>query len=573
MDSYFYKTERAVIKIVFGAVLAIALLIGLCAGGYYYYQRWESRHLIRRAEAYLSGGDAKAALLTATRAFQVNSSNVEACRLLARIAEEQRSPAAIQWRQQVMTITPQSTEDGIALARSALQFGNLGLAESALAKLKPDAARLATTYEIKAQVALAKKNPASAEENFAEAVKLDPSNKSYQFNLACLQLQSTSPEVRSQGMTTLEKQLEDGAFRLSAAHALRDHAIRQKDVNAILRLSKMLHDYPEASFRDRIAYVQILHRIQSPEFVSNLSELQTEAIADPSKITELLSWMVIDHLSLLAIDWVKRLPSEVVTKRPVPAAVADCYASVGDWAGLELWCKTGNWEDLEFLRHAYLSRAARERGDEVGFSTEWNIVLREAGSDGDKLHALEREVVKWGWKKEAEDFLWALSKDSQKQEFALAALYEHYAELGDTENLYRVVAKRCELKPDDDKAQSNFAQLSLLLNLNVKHADEVAERLYRKDPQNSLFASTHALSLSLKGKDTQAAKVMSGLKPEDLENQGTAAYYGIFLAAAGEREKAAIFLQKGSGAPMLPQEKLLFERAQRKVTGTAPKLD
>jgi tetratricopeptide (TPR) repeat protein len=500
----------------------------------------------------------------------MNSSNVEACRLLARIAEQQGQAAAIGWRQQAVTIAPTSIEDGLALAKTALQFDKIAIAESALAKLGPEAARLATYYELKARVADAKKDPAGAEKNFAEAVRLDPSNKFCQLNLAVYQLQSSSPEIRLGATKLLQQFLEDKAFRVPAARALRDDAVQKKDVSTLLRVSELLYGYPEATFRDRATHVQVLHALDRPDFAQHLTDLQNEALSDPGTMTYLLSWMITNHLTILALQWIKELPPEVVNKQPVPVAVADCYIAINDWDGLQQWCKKTNWADFEFLRHAYLSRALRELGDNLGSASEWEAVLQQVGSKGEQLHGLQQVVVKWGWTKEAEDLLWRLSKDLPQQDSALAALYQYYVENGDTGGLYRVVARLCEMKPDDEKAQNNFTQLSLLLNLNLKRAYEMAEQLHQKDPKNAIFASTYAFSLYRKGRFQEAAKIMSELKPEELQSPDIAAYYGIFLAAAGDNSKAAEYLEKGSAAPLLPEEKLLLQNARNKISGHQP---
>jgi predicted Zn-dependent protease len=177
---------------------------------------------------------------------------------------------------------------------------------------------------------------------------------------------------------------------------------------------------------------------------------------------------------------------------------------------------------------------------------------------------LEQAAAKWRWQKEAEDLLWLLGKDPEKQSAALAALYQDYAEKGDTSDLYRVLARLCEIKPDDEKAQNNFAQLSLLLNLNVEHAHDLAEQLYKKDPKNPVFASTYGFSLYRKGRYQQAVKVMSDLEPADLQNPTIAAYYGVFLVAAGDKSKAAEYLERGSEASLLPEEKALLQDARNK---------
>lgn len=567
MDRHSQSTERTILKLLLAGLAGIILLVGIAIGGYRFYQKWEGRHLVRRAEAYLSGGDLRLAALSARRAIQVNPSNVEACRILARIAESDGQSSAIEWRQAAVAAAPGSVDDVIALARTALQFDKITVAESALAKLDAAAEQVPAYHEVAAQLAVAKKDPATAEKHFAEAARLDPSNKPYQLNLAAFQLQSSSRDVRTTASNLLRTLMEDKTLRVAAARALRDYAIQQKDVSVLLEIAAVLHSYPEATFHDRISYAQVLHVLDHQDFASTLTALQNEAAPDSEKVTELLSWMSSNRLALLAIHWIRELPSEVVNKRPVPIAVADCYVAAGDWDGLVQWCNKVDWGDLKFLRDAYLSRALREKGDNLGSKSQWNAALQEAGSDDARIHALEQGAVKWGWKKEAADLLWILSKYPERQGAALAGLYQYYAEERDTGNLYRVAAKLYEIRPNDEQVQNNFSQLSLLLSVNVERAHQLIEQLYRKDPKNAVFASTYAFSLYLKGRYPQAAGIMSDLKPEDLREPAIAAYYGIFLAAAGDKAQAAEYLQRGSEAPLLPEEKTLLQSAREKIDG------
>ena len=143
----------------------------------------------------------------------------------------------------------------------------------------------------------------------------------------------------------------------------------------------------------------------------------------------------------------------------------------------------------------------------------------------------------------------------------MAALYQYYLDKQDTANLYRVVARLSESKPDDKTAQNNFAQLSLLLNLNAEHAREVAQQLYKADPKKAVYASTYAFSLYADRQYQQAVKVMRELDQADLHSPAIAAYYGIFLAAV-QSPNAREFLDLGGHAQLLPEEKALMEKAR-----------
>ena len=561
MEETIQKTESFYIKLGAKIFCALLLLIGLIWGGRVLYLRVHEQRLMKQSLAALAKGDDRWAGTTARRAFELNKKNADACRVLAKISEKAGQPSAIEWRQQVVNILPASVDDAVALAKTALLFGEVSVAERALTRVSSTANQSAEFHEAKAQIAVSKKDPGTAESEFAEAVHLDPENKLYQLNLAVFQLQSNSADVRTKASTLLQSFLEDHSLRLPAARALRDYAVQRRDNTAILDLAALLFTYPEAEFRDRILLVQVLHQLNHPEFARRLGELQESAAADPAKMFDLLTWMCSEQLSILALDWVNRLPLETILRPPLPAAVATCYSSINDWPGLEQWCKKGAWGGLDYLRHGYLALSLRGQGREIESRGEWNAALKAIGTEGNKLSSLAQEAAKWGWKDEAADVLWILTKDNQRQNAALATLYQYYNDAGNTGQLFRVVGRILEIRPDDQKALNNFAQLSLLLNLETSRAHEIAQRLYERDPKNPVVASTYAYSLYVKGKPQKAVEVMNTLSAEELHKPGTAAYYGIFLAAAGEKDKAAEFLQLGETARLFPEEKALVAKA------------
>ena len=547
-------------------MIGFVLVIAIAVGGYRYYKTWEARRLVKRAEVYLGWGDARSAALTAQRAFQLDGSNSAACRVLAQIAErEGLGSAAIEWRQRVLSIVPNSVADRIELARTAVAFEQIEIAEAALNRVKPGAENLPRYHEVAGHIALAKQDIRTAEKQFAEAARLDPSNQSDRLNLAVLQLQSSSAEVRDQAHAVLEKLLNDKSLRVRAARALRDYASRRANASELLQVSEVLNGFPEATFQDRISYVQVLQVLGRPDFPGKLAELQNEATNDPGKLSALISWMANNHLAVFAIAWVKQLPNEIISNKAIRLAIADCYVTANDPAGLTQWCGKADWGNLEYLRRAYLGWAARVRGDDLTFQSEWNNALRAAGSKGQELFTLEQTAARWRWKEETENLLWQLTRDPDKQKAALTVLNQVYLEQGDTAQLYRVVSRLAEIRPDDPQVQNNLASLALLLNVDTEMANAIAERLYKSDPKNAVFASTYGFALYRRGKYQQAVAVMNQLNPSDLEQPAVAAYYAVFQLALGNKAKAAEYLGRSSGANLLPQEKALVEQARKAV--------
>jgi predicted Zn-dependent protease len=158
-----------------------------------------------------------------------------------------------------------------------------------------------------------------------------------------------------------------------------------------------------------------------------------------------------------------------------------------------------------------------------------------------------------------------VAKDPANGDGALRALYAHFAEEGATQDLYRVLLHQEQFRPNDKTVQNNLAQLSLLLNLNVDRGQRLARELYEKEPQNPVYVSTYAFALFHGGDARKAAQLMHSLGDEQLRRPELAAYYGIMLAAAGEHERAAEYLDLGEKAGLLPEERALLERARRTI--------
>jgi Flp pilus assembly protein TadD len=145
---------------------------------------------------------------------------------------------------------------------------------------------------------------------------------------------------------------------------------------------------------------------------------------------------------------------------------------------------------------------------------------------------------------------------------ALQELYAHYAKSGDTSGLYRVLLRSTEVAPEDATIENNFAQVSLLLDADAERARKIAAELVRKEPANANYVSTYAFALYTRGDVAEALQAFSRLTEEQLQVPTIAAYYGVVLAAAGEREKARQYLARGAKAFLLPEERALLTKAE-----------
>ena len=557
------RTQRTFIKLALGIPCGIILFVFIAWGGWHAYQRWEERHLVRRAAAYLSGGDVKSASLSARRALQLDSNSARAMRIMAQIAEQARDRAALDWRRRIAELAPHSIQDDLALAACALQFGDINAAEKTLASIDGRGKQTAAFHATVARLAKARQDPAKAKDEWGEAVRSAPKDESYQVQFALSCLEQPAAAEREQGLVLLQMLRNSPTQRSAATRSLIiDGVAHRQRVEELRTLARDLQSYPEAIFTDKLLYLGILRQSHDPEYTVYLTKIENETTAKPDDLAALLTWMNANEMSIVAVDFARSVPGGTLSAWPVPLAMAEAYAKANDWSELERLTANSNWHQFDFLRRAYLTRALRAENKPVEAEREWAGAVKNASAKSESLLLLTRIVFEWGWKDESVDLLWQLAKYPEVQFEALHTLNLRYTKAGDTQGLYRVLSRLTDIDPGDLKVQNNLAQISLLLNANLERARKRAADLYRKEPSNAAYASTYAFSLYAKGDAAGALEVMSTLREDQLKEPPLAAYYGIFLAASGEKGKAREYLEFGRQTQLLPEERILLDRAE-----------
>jgi hypothetical protein len=565
------RTQRTYIKLFLGGLVGLFLFIVLCWGGCRAYSVFESQHLTRRGTAYLGAGDLRQAALSGRRALQLNPGNIAAIRLVARVAESSGDKSALDWRRKALELQPKSAEDAIALSNSALQFNDKALAEKTLQGIDESERNTAEFHAAAARLAEAQKKFPEAENHWSKAVELAANNGGYRLQFALALLRMGDAQKREKALSLLQELRADEKQRAAATRALiMDGAMQHWPGDKLLVLCQELIGYPGATFSDRLLYLDILRQSRDPKFIEYLTNVEKEVSTKPADLAALLSWMKANGMSLLAIDFARTLPKDQVNKWPVSLALTEAYTKLADWSLLEDAIKNQNWGQYELLRHAYLAMALRNMDKRAASDREWTTAQKDADTKVETLTALSRAASEWGWKDEANEVLWNLSKQPEAQAETLETLYQRYLADGDTPGLYRVLTKFAELRPQDMAIQNNLAQVGLLLDVDRGRISRLAEEAYNKDRSNPAFAATYAFALYTRGDASGAVRVMNAFNETQLMDPPIAAYYGVMLAAAGDATKAKQYLAAGETAKLLPEEKALITKAQRTLSPANP---
>src|SRR5262245_65186469 len=106
MDRSLRRAEHYYTKLLVGSLVGLLLCVFLFWAGYQAYSRCQERQLIRQAHVFFDENNLEWAGLAAQKAFSWRSDSIEACRILADIAERQKLNQAIDWRRRAIEIQP-----------------------------------------------------------------------------------------------------------------------------------------------------------------------------------------------------------------------------------------------------------------------------------------------------------------------------------------------------------------------------------------------------------------------------------------------------------------------------------
>src|SRR6185369_538998 len=158
--------------------ISATAVVGVLGCGLFYgrpvYRHYKESRGLRQANAFWAAGDLVNASLSARQVLQLNPRNVDACRIIAQLAELAHSPAVIDWRHRVVELEP-SVANRLKLASCALRFQRppYSLAAQTLCDLEPVALDLPAFHIISAEYSLKMNLPNDAAVHFERAAKLE----------------------------------------------------------------------------------------------------------------------------------------------------------------------------------------------------------------------------------------------------------------------------------------------------------------------------------------------------------------------------------------------------------------
>src|SRR5213596_4035750 len=387
------------------ALVAVALLVGVLLFNYSskLYENWRQTHLLHGATAFLQEGKLSKATQTAQELLRRHPDSLPALYVLAEAAERQNLEEAVSWRGQIARLLPKDVESQLNLASAALRFGKLDLARRALDRVPSSDRDSAAFHVVAGWLARAEGNFAEQEEQFAAAVKKEPKNDLYQFNLAALQIHSSDAQKNANARENLERLSKLAPYRTGALRALLNDAVARNDLLAGDNFAQQLQMSQEVTFGDYLLCLNFYRKLDEKKFHLLLERVKPFAARNPSDLASLMRWMNENGLTGEVAKWIEKLPVEKLTAPPAAVAVADAYANVKNWMRLKRWTRKGMWGESDYLRLAYqaiATRQSRQDNADTEFHALWRAAEQSTHDHPEREVVLARLASKWNLEKE-----------------------------------------------------------------------------------------------------------------------------------------------------------------------------
>ncbi len=563
-------------------ILSVFVLLGFAAGffvlagGPKAWKSWRTGRLLNEAAAQLDQGKIDKADDLARRALAIDPNSIAAARVLAEATEKENRPETVTWRAQIARLDPK-VDNQLNLASAALRFGQLDLARRAL-KQVPAADREKAAYQVVAGwLSRAEGNLAEEERHFARAVEQEPSNDTYQFNLAVLQIHSPDPAKVAGARQELERLTKVPQFRTEALRALLEDALGQKDTEAANDLAQQLQMSPEVTFADYLLCLDFYRRLNPKKFDALLEKVKPAAAHHPEDVAQLIKWMNQNELAGEALHWSDKLPDNLTNKPPVAEAIAASLALTKNFSRLKRWTQSGSWGEEDYLRlayHAYAVLKSRRGKGETEFKSLWRAAETAADGNHDHQVALARLASKWNLTQIAEALWQRVAQIPTARREALDALYRIYREENDLPNLALTAQRLHEASPEEAELAANAARFVLLRDRNNADARELSRHAYEKAPNDTAVALTYAFALYGNSQLGEAMAVLKRLEPEQLHDPHAAVYAAFLFAADNETALADQYLTLAKANDLFPEEKPLLEDIKkRRAAAVSPSND
>ena len=535
------------------------------------YENWRERRLLHQATTLLQEGKLDKAAQMAQELARRHPDSLAALSILADTAERQNLEEAVAWRERIARLLPKDPESQLNFASAALRFGKLDLAREALNRVSPGDLDTAAFHVVAGWLASAEGNFAEQEEQFAAAVKKEPKNDLYQFNLAALQIRSKDAEKSKDARDTLERLITIAPYRTGALRALLNDAVERNDRTAADSFAQQLQMSPEVTFGDYLLCLNFYRKLDEKKFRQLLEKVKPFAARNASDLASLIEWMNQNGLAGRRCEMGRQVAASTTEFAACVCRSRGCLCNCEELVAsetLDADRKLGRRRipasGVRCNRGAALAfRQRLERKSE--FETLWQSAAELSKDVPERELMLARLATKWQLANQAEELWVRVEENPTMRREALDNLRQLYRAKNETTKLYAVLQRLHESSPNEAPITADLARLGLNLGENTESSHQLAKEAYDRAPNEVNCAVTYAFSLHRLGRNAEALAIIQSLPPERLHDAHAAVYVALVLVEGNELEGAKDYIAAAENGKLYPEEKKLLEEAKTKL--------
>lgn len=522
--------------------------------------RWRADRYARRAEALARSGAVEAPRAACLRALALNHQSVRAMRALLRVLPAGDAQAALLLRVRLADLDRGDRENLRALAFAAIAAERFELAGRAASDIGAMPGGEAEAQEWQARILAARGDFAAAESAARALLARDPRNVAGRLIAALAQVFTRSPAPEAE--RELSELARHPGTRVEALRALREAAQRRGDPARARELAEAAAMEPRANFSDALVRAEFAVKADASRLEAQLTELTRRAGTHAIALGLIGKWLR-QHGRADRVDaWVEQTAALQEDAATAQMIRAEAYADSQQWERLSSLLTGAQWRELDFLRHAFLARGAREMGAREAAADEWRCSLDAVAGGGRPIRLLAETVKPWpGWEPDWEKLMWTAAQRVENSRWALLELQRHFEARHETRSLRRVNEEWLRADPESTPAKNNFAYYSLLLGTSLERAHRLAAEVFAAFPSDPAIASTRALSLVRRGQPADALALLEKLPPSAARQPGIAACQVLALAGAGKAAEASELARSIDGGKLLPELREMLREA------------
>ncbi len=333
----------------------------------------------------------------------------------------------------------------------------------------------------------------------------------------------------------LERYQADPQYRIAALRGLvqagiRD-AIEKRDAFTAYSLADDLVMNKNATFDDRLLRLTLLRETKDSFRDSYLTQLENESQKSYASLNAMVKWIVAHQAAAQCSPWLEALPTRLLKKPPLAKSTVEAFLQEEKWEKAVEITLGEDWEDLDWMRLAYLSIAQAGSGRATLSETTWRKSVDSAQDDLGSLTTLLDLATKQNWPDQRVDLLWKLSEISSEPEPILTTLLAEHLQHRDTARAYRACSRLIETH--SATLQNQWARLSLLQGENTEKALAFVRTQHLENPDALDARLVLAMGYLRERRFAEAYFLLRQLPADQLQEPRAATYFGIASAWLG----------------------------------------